>query len=579
MSRMIPPSGPREFSEFSREDVVYRALAGMSDDFTVLHSSVITSTSEGILRENESDFIVFHPRMGVLCIEVKAGGACCKDGEWYYASGIPMKAGGPYRQADTIRWRVVNRFRELKMDKELAACKVLYAVWFVSLHEDDLRAIDLPPEASIDITLSLDDLKDPESKIKEIFTLDVARIQTDLSPHQAEMVIRKVLCPEFDIVPTARVKYDFADIAFAQLLDSQVRVLNYIEDQRIAVINGSAGTGKTLIAVEYAKRRAERGESVLLLCYNTLLKDDLTRRCLTFGSITVRTIAGYACSVTHAAEPDYDRLAEQLLEMSENGDFPYDHVVIDEGQDFGVESIERSGILDLLREAVLARPKGTFYVFYDKRQFVQGSTMPSFINDADCKLTLYVNCRNTDSIATCSMRALVDSGSCEVRNGLRASGPPLLFASLSIAQLERFIDAQIAELRGSEIEDIVILTCKTRQSTLFSGFLNEGDHGACSWKDTSIPFVSCRRFKGLEADAVILVDVDESIWKSPRTLYDPDPGLVFYTGASRARYELRIACSMGEEESLSVLDALGVEGKRKPISKLAKRLNAVNMSA
>lgn len=579
MSRMIPSAGPRDCAELSREDVVYYALAGMPDDFTVVHSCLFASTAEGVLRENEADFIVFHPQLGIICIEVKAGGAYCKGGEWFYASGRPMKEGGPYRQADTVKWRVIHRFRELGLSSELASCKVLHAVWFVTIHEGDLRSIDFPPEASLDITLSFDDLKDPEAKIRSIFALDVAHVTTELTPMQADKVVQKVLCPEFDIVPTSRMKYDIADIAFAQLLDSQTRVLNYIEDQRVAVINGAAGTGKTLIAVEYAKRCADKGESVLLLCFNALLKDDLTRRCADYAGITVRTIAGYACSECRTSEPDYDHLAECLLETLENGSFPYQHVVIDEGQDFGIASIDNSGVLDLLRDAALSNPKGTFYVFYDRRQFVQGSAMPSFIGNADCKLTLYVNCRNTESIATCSMRSLGDEKPCDVRKGIRASGPPLFFASLSESRLERFIDGQLDELRHDGIDDIVILSCKTLRSTLFAQCIKEDAHGKTLWKNTKVPFVTCRRFKGLEADAVVLVDVDASVWKIPSNPYDPDPGLIFYTGASRAKYELRIACSMGEQDCEFVLERLGVQGKRKPISRLAKRLNAVDVSA
>ena len=53
----------------------------------------------------------------------------------------------------------------------------------------------------------------------------------------------------------------------------QIALLNYLEEQDNAVINGLAGTGKTVMAVEKARRHAEKDESVLFLCYNFYLKD------------------------------------------------------------------------------------------------------------------------------------------------------------------------------------------------------------------------------------------------------------------------------------------------------------------
>ena len=136
-----------------------------------------------------------------------------------------------------------------------------------------------------------------------------------------------------------------------------------------------------------------------------------------------------------------------------------------------------------------------------------------------------------------------------------------------------FIDEQIAQLKERGLDDIVILTCKTESSSVFRDYAKNG-----FWRLSGVKFSTCRKFKGLEADAVILVDVDESIWESPTRAYDPEPGLVFYTGASRAKHELRIVCDMGERGCLATLALLGIDGKRKPVSRLAKQLGAVNVS-
>ena len=46
------------------------------------------------------------------------------------------------------------------------------------------------------------------------------------------------------------VAVDGAHMVFHKLLKEQSAVLNFLDEQRTAVINGAAGTGKTLVAVE-----------------------------------------------------------------------------------------------------------------------------------------------------------------------------------------------------------------------------------------------------------------------------------------------------------------------------------------
>ncbi len=88
-------------------------------------------------------------------------------------------------------------------------------------------------------------------------------------------MFREVIYPECNLVPTNNFMIEIKKISFKRLLQEQYVLLNYLAFQRTAVINGAAGTGKTMIAVEKAKRHAYVGERVLFLCYNALLKDHL----------------------------------------------------------------------------------------------------------------------------------------------------------------------------------------------------------------------------------------------------------------------------------------------------------------
>lgn len=573
MARMIPSSGPREYDPRSREGAIYSALEALSDDYTVVHSLSLVSVADGSIKENEADFVVFNKDKGIICFEAKAGQVSYRDGEWFYSSGIPMKHGGPFNQAQNIKYRLMDEMRAKGLKRELAGCKMYHAVWFPSVSSKDIAGVNLPEEATRHLLLTKDDLMNPEPAMDHIFSLDVAHRAQCLTKRQADAIVERVLCPEFQVVPAARTKYDFDDIRFARLLKSQSNVLNFLQEQKSAVINGVAGSGKTLIAVEQAKRAASAGEEVLFLCYNRLLGEDVRRRCMDVDLVDVYTVDAFSCKICGAI--DYALLCEKLI--NEPKLFPYRHVVVDEGQDFGSNTtgVSKSELLDTLK-LLVEEKGGTFYLFYDKYQLVQGSGLPDFINDADCKLTLWVNCRNTFNIAKCSTRSLGSDLACKVRDLAPAGSVPKMSYSCEVDEQISYVDKYVRELHGLGLFDVVILTCKTEDSSCLSSAFS-GALGQRTWRNTKVPVYSCRRFKGLEADAVILVDVTADLWADCEddSAFKPRSGLIFYTGASRARHELRIVCDMDQGDFAEAVEEMSIASRRNPVKSFAKQINVL----
>ena len=70
------------------------------------------------------------------------------------------------------------------------------------------------------------------------------------------------------------------------------------------------------------------------------------------------------------------------------------------------------------------------------------------------------------------------------------------------------------------------------------------------------------------------MDVQSDVWNS-QGRYAAGPGLLYYTGASRARLCLGIVCDMDDDDVLQVLEKLGISTKRSPKKRLAHELNAV----
>ena len=204
---------------------------------------------------------------------------------------------------------------------------------------------------------------------------------------------------------------------------------------------------------------------------------------------------------------------------------------------------------------------GTFYIFYDKLQLVQSENIPQYIEEADCKMTLYRNCRNTENIAKTSLKPI-------------SSRKPKLMEGCVLGELAtvhfceadnsiRGIDSVLDELKQEKIDDVVILTAKTLEKSSISKKIRDEKYRNCL-------VATCRTFKGLEADAIILIDVDTSSFEDGNEM-------LFYVGTSRARIRLDIITEMNDDDCRYVLrNDFGVETKIKnPRKSFSSALNAL----
>lgn len=564
MAIMIPER-PRSFAPASQEGLMFDALQALPDTWYVFHSFKMVNTGEGVLRESECDFVIFNREKGIVCLEAKAGsGISYQNGEWLYSSGTVMSHDGPFRQAANSMYRLRDRIKNSKMRQIVDRCKMLYGVWFPGISNTKLQQLIFPEDADKRLVLTTEALNDPEPYLENIFSISTyfnrhAITETDISEAESNMLIRGIFCPEFNVFPSASFDSDLKNMVFHRLLKEQSSILNFLEDQQMAVINGAAGTGKTMIAAEKARRHAADGEKVLFLCYNVRLKNYLETN-YSNANIDFLTIAGLACKLCKTAQPDYEKLQGKLEEMYFSEVFPYQHIVIDEGQDFGFDDIEEGEILDKLR--LMVEDKGTFYVFYDRLQLIQGRKIPSFIEDADCKLTLYRNCRNTENIATTSLRPISERKPKLFDNAVKGVPAKVHYCDDDVVVMSE-LDSILNQYQSEGFKDVVILTVKTEADSVLSGKMQDGKYRK------RFTFSTCRKFKGLEAEVVVLVDVD-------RSTFDDEHVLLFYVGASRARTRLEILTQMTDEDCRTVLqERLNQEGYVKaPRRKLASALNA-----
>ena len=564
MAIMIPET-PHIFEPASQEGLMFDALTLLPDDYYVFHSFRISTVQDNTFHESETDFVIFYKKHGVICLEAKAGHIKYKDGYWYYASGIPMHNDGPFNQASSNKWKLIKYIKNSKACALVDKCKFLHAVWFPSVSDNELRSMTLPPEADKALVLTKEALADPEKFLTRIYSIELPnRIETNLTEAEAQKLIREIFCPQFNVFPSASLDSDLKKLVFHRLLREQAGILNFLEDQRSASINGAAGTGKTMIAIEKAQRNAAENQSTLFLCYNSQLKKFLSEN-YSNPKIHYYTIAGLACKLCNTTFPDYKRMKNVLEDMYFSGTFPYDHVVVDEGQDFGSEILEQTDILQLIHDLIIDNEEknGTFYVFYDRLQLIQADKIPQFIEDSDCKLTLYRNCRNTENIAVTSLRPISERKPKLLENAVKGTPAKIHFCDTEAKAMEE-LDMTIDNILAEGFKDVVILTCKTEDSSLLKSGIKDGRYR------NKYRFTTCRKFKGLEADAIILIDVDGES-------FNPDNVLIYYVGTSRARLRLDVITMLSDEECLDILqNTLKRTGKiRKPRRELASALNAI----
>lgn len=544
MARMIPAE-PRSFNGSNAEAEVFDALKTLPSDVTVFHS--VRWVREARAFENksmgEADFVVLDPRQGLLFIEVKGGSIRLAEGQWFQRCGgsaAEWKVVDPEEQARESMHALRRRIAERLPSGDRCPCA--HAVWFAQV---ELPPSRLPPSYAAAMTLDVRALRAPDAAIRAAFEY-WGRGQAKLSETGLRRIVATI-APSLDLIPSLQTEYEHRERRFVQLTDEQTRILDFLEDQRVATVAGMAGTGKTLLAVEKARRLAESGGRVVFLCFNGALRRALQRQAPaggvdyhTFHSLTRRFVEG---------EVSFSDLARDFLEFlaDDASEWPYDHVVIDEGQDFETDWIQW----------LQHRTRGAFYVFYDRHQLVQRERLPAWIEDAECRLTLHRNCRNTNQIARTALR----TGSIATPRALDSvdGARPVLHPYAGRDMLVRRVRGLVVNLRreGIAADDIAILSPLAAEHAALAAVESLAEN---MLSDEPAPGAICRtsvrKFKGLEAKVVIVTDIDLS------QLADPEVRRVIYVACSRARHGLHLFVKTIDDARIAELLEILAPGRR-----------------
>ena len=567
MTNMIPRRPPPgcTASEFEVFDLIYRSEE--SSSYYCLHSL-------GLVRHErkeyaEVDFVIVGPA-GIFCLEVKGGTVTRRGGEWIIGSGDRSYVShkGPFAQAQTSRWPLMNEIdRRLRTDIRKGSV-VGWGVIFPHVIFDRQS-----PEWDLDLVYDLRDKDKPFVKyIERLERYFRTRLDERGWPQPSKLGPSRIS----DIVDCLRGDFDAVTTLKGSILESRREVLALDKEQyRILdtalhegnpriTCDGAAGTGKTVIACEAARRLAERGSRVLFTCFNQNLTEHLRRVC-SGTQVPIRVEGIYAfmrdliraggCDAqlrTAASSCSEDELfgdvypevfteaAENLLDSGEL--LQFDALVIDEGQD--VLSAQIMNCLEIVLSDGFAQ--GQWLIFLDS---AMQSDVYSRMNDAVAqhlqslnavRFVLRENYRNPETIVT-EMSAIT-----------KITKPPCKRKILAPVDYRTFTDekshtkklnALLVELirEGIPPGEITILTaqriadcsvCKSPPS-IGKPIYYVGRSGEAA-PDDAITVCSISAFKGLENEVIILTDIPDieamSAWSKS----------IIYVGMTRARTKLFI---------------------------------------
>lgn len=558
MAHMIPSRFP-DNSKSEAEQVIFEMLRDeLSNEWSCLHSVGLARHKRKVWAE--IDFVLVGPP-GVFCLEVKGGFVGREDGMWIFRNRYGhenRKSEGPFEQVGSAAGALKAFFRtnqRLVLKSIVGHGVVMPDVACL------MRGPDVDPEIVLDRTNIGDGISGYVRKLVDVWACRF-REQHEMEPRtlsrEDRAAILVSLRGDFDLVPSLPARIGWVNNELVRLTAQQSDYLTRLEENPRILIRGGAGTGKTMLAVEEASRAAQSGKRVLFLCFNRLLAASLNRE--SYDGVTISTLhslmsglikgAGLERELPDADESDLYEVFFPVLSLQALGSpecqTPYDFLVVDEGQDVLLPNY--LGVLDSLLVGGLEG--GRWRIFYDPNQNIFDGVgthaMDTILSVHPTQYSLTVNCRNTEQVATATAML---SGCSLVEAS--AQGPAIeMLWYRNPNDEKRVVSNHVRRMlsQGVRPSDIVVLSSKTLKSTCLSDGW-DGTVGA-ALRDVAdrrlddegaVGFSTIAAFKGLEAEAIVLLDAVNAI---------PSSRYLTYVGASRAKTLLAIVIDQAQREEI-----------------------------
>lgn len=551
MARAFTVSEPSD----EAEEIVFNQLKNnLSDDFYILNNKSFRKYLNGRQKDFEIDIIVLSRQTGIMIIEVK--GYNKNGSKWfrYDADGNFLFEKDPFRQA---------------RDNCYAYTEFLSEEFYNNIKLDNLNFT-----YSYAVAFPFDNFTGLKNQYKNCL------VKSDFGNDLQETIVNlagpsKGKNEEIDNLWKKLSRKIERDSDFRLFIDQfNHKLVSQSEEQfkifkkfNRGIINGRPGTGKTILAIQKAKQLAKDGHRVLLVCHNralgNFLKYNLKNSAET-ESMDIRTEIWCDFMENNLSSPgdetasgniekgtDYYHftLPERFIERINEMEWRPTAIIADEGQNFSRHPYIA------LKKFIDEDANNPFIIFYDNRQNIyQGdiTEMASdmFLNDFSERQNLNESYRLTKNLIEYLEHKIPDVGMMTLREKL---GENFSEAKEYTYESDRdqfsTVTEIISELKSKNLngKNIVILSFKstTKEDLIWEEF-NVPDMRTIFGPDENkiisdigedeILIYSIGKFIGLEADAVILVDLPSQ----SELFSDPDSiaARKFVLGATRAKLYL-----------------------------------------
>jgi hypothetical protein len=259
MARMIPDEPGLETASRA-ERTLFERLRDTTPDQLVAYHGVAWQTpgKGGRPEQGESDFVLAHPDFGVLTLEVKGGSIQfdATTGRWSSTgSAGDQQIKDPVAQARRASHLLQRTLARAKRSGG-EAISFGHAVAFPDCRvaRKTLKT-DLPRE----LVLDHGDLAHLDKRLGEVFRYWFDRDSKQPLGVTGLELVDSVLARSFDLPAPLVFELRDEEQRLLRLTEQQFTVLDILSRNQRAAIAGCAGSGKTILAVEKARRLAAQG--------------------------------------------------------------------------------------------------------------------------------------------------------------------------------------------------------------------------------------------------------------------------------------------------------------------------------